>query len=167
MSNQWIASAGGPLLCAGAAVAKAWRGVRGSSGAGERTDYERACETQRCLDVIDCGGAPVLVLGDEPLQATFVAAGDALIVARWHSCESSLVAESALADIPSELPQIEPALPFEFGDSDLVLFDSAFSFEDAEEHPCAPLRPGRFVVTTERYKQARYFHFWIHRFIRV
>jgi hypothetical protein len=29
MRNKWIASSGGPLLCAGATAAKAWRGVHG------------------------------------------------------------------------------------------------------------------------------------------
>ncbi|WP_284428237.1 Imm21 family immunity protein [Acidovorax sp. SUPP2522] len=87
MINKWVNTNGGPLVGASENVISSWKGVDGSSSGASESDYDRACSVVDFLGVVDCGGFPVIVFGDEPLQSAFVHCNDNLVV-RWVSCKS-------------------------------------------------------------------------------
>jgi hypothetical protein len=166
MNLQWINSAGGPLLCASHAVGKAWRGMRGSSVGEVRSDYERACDQMDYVGAVACGSSQVLVLGDEPLQSTFIVKDGCVLVVRWVACESSERAVSAIAQLPSILPTIEDPKSFRLDDFGLIMFDSALDGGNSSTHASVDLQPGVYAVTTELYKSERVYEFLVHRFLR-
>jgi hypothetical protein len=167
MSLHWVNSAGGPLICASPAAARAWRGTRASSVGGGQSDYERACDQVDYVSVIACGPARVLVLGDEPLQSTFVVKAEGALVVRWVSCLSSERAASAITQMPSVLPTTEEPTKFRLEDRGLIMFDSALDSIDPAVCTRVDLRPGVFTVTTEKYKSEGDYEFLVHRILRA
>lgn len=166
MNLHWVNSAGGPLVCASPAVGRAWRGTRASSVGGGQSDYERACDQVDYVSVIACGPAQVLVLGDEPLQSTFVVKDEGVLVVRWVSCVSSERAASAIAQLPSALPTIEEPTKFRLDDRGLIMFDAALDGIDPAVCASVDLKPGVFMVTTEKYKSEGAYEFLVHRLLR-
>ena len=135
ITSAWVRSGGGPLIAVPESVLEAWAGADdddlddddlGDDGEEERGGYGRACAVAGYAGVIDVGGAPALVLGDDPAPTTFLlehsvflrrlaadseaaavaALGRALVVARWK--------EATHWDVPGPV----------------VLFDAAFAAED-------------------------------------
>jgi hypothetical protein len=141
-----------------------WQGSRGSSIGIDSSDYERACEQTEYISKIASGSLQVLVLGDEPLQSTFISSVGEGTVVRWISCESEEDASIALADIPVFLPILNPPLSFEIGDHDLYMFDSVLPFDEAvNESILFSINPGIYTVSTERYALLGSYDFLIHR----
>lgn len=164
MPPVWLNSAGGPLVVLGEGQ---WSGVAGSSVAVPESDYELACS------VVDyCGRvAPMqetcLVLGDEPLQTTVLRTPTGFLAIRWVSCKDALTAETALADVPARLPELEPATTFVVGQGAAQLIDAASSLADAEAKSnvlSVAVESGTYRVSTERYKSTGLFDFIVHRF---
>ena len=62
---KWVCSAGGPLILLHQSSLSAWRGVAGD-------DYGRACEVADWIDVLSVADVDALVIGDEPLRATWM-----------------------------------------------------------------------------------------------
>jgi hypothetical protein len=166
LSDRWLNSDGGPLICATPFAGSKWRGVRGSSVGDARTDYNRACDERDYLGVIPSGELSVLVLGDEPLQSRFAIFENELAIVRWVSCESNERATRALASLPDQLPVLGNPCPLSVDDSRLYLFDAALDMPKVgASGSCAvDVRPGRYSVTIESYKRDRAFDFLIHRF---
>lgn len=166
MNLRWINSAGGPLVCASPALAKSWRGAQESSIGEERSDYERACDQFDYIDTIACGSAMVLVLGDEPLQSSFLVKDEDVLIVRWVYCESDICANSVLAEIPLLLPNLEQPKKFCLDDQELVMFDAVMDTIDIAACVNVSLKPGVFSVTTEMYKSAEEYAFLVHRLLR-
>jgi hypothetical protein len=166
MKLQWTVSGGGPLICTSPEAGKLWKGTLGSSTEEERSDYERACSQTDYISTILCGSYLALVLGDEPLQSTFAESDGNVLVCRWISCISSVIAESAIRQLPSRLPVVEEPTEYRLDSADLMMFDSADSAIDASSANRIRLNPGSFSITTETYKKENIFEFLIHRFIR-
>nr|WP_297385328.1 Imm21 family immunity protein [uncultured Roseateles sp.] len=166
MNLQWINSAGGPLVCTSPAAGRAWRGALGSSVGEALSDYERACDQLDYVGAIACGPSQVLVLGDEPLQSAFVVKDEGVLVVRWVSCVSSERAASAIAQLPSRLPNIEEPTKFRLDDRGLIMFDAALGGIDPAVCTGVDLKPGVFTVTTERYTSEGAYEFLVHRLLR-
>lgn len=166
MRLQWINSFGGPLLCASPIARDLWRGGSGSSANVDETDYDRASEQVDYIGVLDCGLSQLLVLGDEPLQSTFIPKDEEIIIVRWVSCISEECASDAIAQLPATLPVIQAPTKFRLANQGLIMFDAAFEGRNLPSYLSAELKPGLFYITTEKYKSERAYEFLIHRFIR-
>ena len=165
--ENWIYSDGAPFVCATQSIRKLWKGVSGSSIGATESDYERVCKETTYLSAISCCTSQVLVLGDEPAQAAFFTTPGGPVIARWIACDSMELADSMLKQVPAVLPHLQPAVQFQIDEPQLWMFDASSN----SAMPAAPtsvinLSPGRFEVTTERYREERAFDFWIHRFVR-
>ncbi|GKS92853.1 Imm21 family immunity protein [Acidovorax sp. SUPP2539] len=164
MINKWINTNGGPLVGASGNVISHWKGVDGSSSSVDAgIDYDRACSIIDFLGVVDCGGFPVVVFGDEPLQSTFVHCNDKLVV-RWVSCKSYEVADKVLLEVPEQLPQLQEKLSYSQNDNIFKFFDSFFDGAQGKEEGQFDLAQGDYVLTTELYKDEGQYEFIIHRF---
>ena len=165
MNLDWVVSAGAPLLCAPPTAVRMWRGTRGNSVGGVEADYDRACKQSDYVGVIPCGPSHVLVLGDEPLQSTFVLKADQVLVVRWVSCLSTEHAVDAIDVLPSVLPALGEPTKFRLDESGLIMFDAALFDVDPSSCARVELRPGVLLVTTERYQRQGAFEFLVHRFL--
>src|SRR5689334_17973405 len=79
---QWVESAGGPLIVVPLELAQSWRGIEAVPG-DPVTDYDRACDVDDYLGVLEVGPGRGLVLGDEPMRTAFVPSADGGILVRW------------------------------------------------------------------------------------
>ena len=168
---EWINTTGGPLICAEKHVAANWRGANGLSTGGVArltTDYDRACATAEYLEVIRCGAANVLVLGDEPLQSAFVPTDTGLFIARWTYLKSNQDVNLILPASIADASEISDRIAFQIEQGDLKLFDSALQGADViTDSTGAHIAPGLYSVTTEKLELKRIFSFLIHRFVKV
>jgi immunity protein 21 of polymorphic toxin system len=166
---EWINSRGGPLICAETHIAAQWMGIRGLSAVNRvaKSDYERACAAIEYLQPIPCGTEKVLVLGDEPLQSTFLTEQDGQqVIARWVYAQSHQLAEAALAKDGAEAFEISPRVKFRVNGGIVVLFDAALPGSEATQAVRSNIEPGRYEVTTEKLEINRVYSFLIHRFIK-
>jgi immunity protein 21 of polymorphic toxin system len=146
-------------------------GVNGLSSfivPGTQTDYDRACATIDYVSVIPCGGSNVLVLGDEPLQSSFIQTrGGCVIVARWVYAQAGQDVNSILA---SSLGASESSdrVYFKVQKGELILFDSALSGSSVlAESSNIFLHPGLYQVTTEPLELKQVYSFLLHRFVKI
>ena len=164
----WVNSTGGPLICGESAVLAAWNGISGSSeGDGTQTDYERACKTTAYLEAITVGGAKALILGDEPMQSTFVAAAaNKLRIARWIAAPSREAAEALLRGPDTGLVEAGSPVEFDIAGQELYMFDSSAPWIQGKTEAAVSLvQPGAYIVTTEKLTSPATVAFIIHRFL--
>ncbi|MFM2056150.1 MAG: hypothetical protein RLY71_535 [Pseudomonadota bacterium] len=163
---NWIYSVGGPLVCASPVAAKKWGGIVHSSVAQTESDYDRACNISDYIGSVPCGTFHVLVLGDEPLQSTFVVKSEEVMVVRWVYCVSEVQAIEAMCGIPDELPVLEEPFRFCLSDRGLVMFDAALDGVDSTGCASVDVMPGIFTIITQKYKMEGVYEFIIHRLRR-
>jgi hypothetical protein len=164
----WVNSTGGPLICGESAGLAAWKGISGSSeGDGAQPDYERACKTTAYLEAIAVGGATALILGDAPMQSTFVAvAADKLRIARWIAAPSDEASEVLLRGPDTGLVGAGPPVQFDITGQELYMFDSSASWRQGKTEAAVSLvQPGTYIVTTEKLTSPDKMAFIIHRFL--
>ncbi|WP_138927903.1 Imm21 family immunity protein [Verminephrobacter aporrectodeae] len=163
MNHRWINSHGGPLIFCSMQAASGWMGITGSSVKSVKTDYERACDSFSYLNVIDSNMSKILILGDEPLASTIFHTGHDFTIARWISCESLMVSEIALNDIPIGLPEIEKSVSMHIYEDESIIFDSAAVLHESEDEMRVKINPGKYEITTELFDGGHRFKFLIHR----
>lgn len=147
---EWISTGGGPLIAVPESALGAWTGANDEvddldEDLGEEAgDYARACAVVDYAGVIDVGGAPALVLGDDPAPTTFLPEhslflrrlaaddGEAAVGAVRRALAAAVWEEEAHWDVPGPV----------------VLFDSAYSAEDHGNTASlrVDLAPGRYRV---------------------
>jgi immunity protein 21 of polymorphic toxin system len=169
---KWVNSGGGPLICGEEYLARYWMGVDGlSANSAYKSDYERASRTQQYLEKIACTGGYLLVLGDEPLQSSFVRADgvdESLAIARWVYAESSEGTDSFLKRPVANVEVLAPAVSFDVIQGKMVLFDSAKpGANNISSNLEADIQPGSYLVTTEKHELEEKFNFVIHRFVKT
>ncbi|MGC4120733.1 MAG: Imm21 family immunity protein [Myxococcales bacterium] len=159
--TRWIATDGGPLIVLPVAKQMAWRGsfVEGEDGdfvvdtpggkyafrtdydfENPRTDYERACAVAGLAGALVVDGSMALVLGDEPLQTTWLALPTGGMFAAFHTVEPG-------ADIDAELSTLAGAAA-DWQDAGLALLGGEYVLMDAVDHGAVPERDP-FPVTLE------------------
>jgi hypothetical protein len=175
---DWVNSAGGPLIFAEEGFARAWMGVFGCSktAAGQTTDYDRASRIKGYIEIVECNGGSVLVLGDEPLQsAFFVTDGGEPAIVRWVFAKARDM-ELRLKEPLLEIVELAPAIKFETRSDLVFLFDAGGQAEnliDKRKEPASirnvaftRMPPGVHNVTTELIQSNGNYKFILHRFIR-
>lgn len=157
----WLNTAGGPLVLLGAG---SWAGTTGSGVSSSCSDYDLACQTPGYCGRVEPLPDTCLVLGDEPLQSTLIAGNGAPVIVRWVACQDAETAEAALRALPFACPAVETPHLLEVSSQAVRLIDAATDDSDgAGVGLSAPVAPGVYSVTTEKYVQEGRFEFLIHR----
>lgn len=96
VTYKWIEGSGGPLVLVDQAAVAAWSGASGE-------DYGNACAVEGLTGIVRFGGsfapARALVIGDEPLPATFLA--DLGVLVQWiYASEEDALLEGVRASLP-------------------------------------------------------------------
>lgn len=162
---RWVESEGGPLLLLADDLLGFWEGVRRpsrfrnveadfrwSTETGP-TDYDRACDVNAYLGLIEVGPGYGLVLGDAPLRTTWFGDGQQTggCFVRWIQAHSDADVRQAMASDLSMLRWVtEIALDVEA--VPLVLFDSGLPGDQIGEDAFRMrLARGRYVMSTAEY----------------
>ena len=149
----WVATGGGPLIVVPESVLESWNGADAEDGdeldddiEEEPGDYGRACAVGGYAGVIDVGGTPALVLGDDPAATTFVPEHSLFL--RRLAADSEEAALGALGRA-MEVAGWEEATHWDVP-GPVVLFDSAFSAADLGSTSSlrVDLAPGRYRVAS-------------------
>lgn len=168
MNMKWINSAGGPLICMERHVMCRWMGARGLSAidpTGVKTDYDRACAVSGYTDIIISGDSDVLVLGDEPLQSSFLDIYGELSIVRWVYAQKNQDIAAILSNSIGDARECSNRVSFRVDEGNLLLFDAAlqgdYALYDAGK---AQTNSGQYEITTERLELKNVYSFIIHRF---
>lgn len=178
---RWVYSEGGPLLLLDERSLDSWGGVvdriegprreKSYSPGGEPTDYDRACAVSGYLGRIPVGAGEAMVLGDMPMQTTWVSwssVGGGML-ARWMFAESDADFLRWLQLIPEAI--FRPEFQFSVEGSPLVLFDSAFAGRNVKQRPeeylSIELEPGTYEIETAVYQPDARTSMVVHRFNRL
>ena len=91
--HVWIREQGpGPLVLVRKSMLESWRGV--NAPAGERSDYGRACAIGE-VGCVELKGGSALVLGDDPLETTWLPKAQGGMFVRWIAADSEAAALAA------------------------------------------------------------------------
>jgi hypothetical protein len=176
---RWVYSEGGPLLLIEERFLDEWGGVidhiqgpreeKSYSPDGKRTDYDRACAVSEYIGRIDVGTGAALVLGDMPMQTTWISKvpWNGGMLARWMFAESDAEFSGWLQTITGEL--FHPEFKFFVEQTPLVLFDSGFAGRNIKKrmNECLliALEPGSYEISTAIYQPDNQTSMVLHRFI--
>lgn len=178
---KWIASAGGPLLLLPVNLRDCWDGIdppsnnrkvearfRWKRTADPATDYDRACDVDDYLGILEVGPGTGLVLGGEPMETAWIpqpTEGGGLLV-RWMWAEDDASVERALAVVPEKLWQRKPER-FAFQAGPLALFDAACSGKQALESIEIDVQGGTYNLETATYRPDDLTSLVLHRLRRA
>lgn len=153
---RWISSTGGPLILMDQRFTNDWHGIdvpeTNSSTNMSQTDYERACGVDDYIGQISVGNGSAVVLGDEPMQATWMAGNTSGgTIARWRYARDQQSAERAVGHVPDSVFE---ATDVSFNtQGDLILFDSAINGQSLRPEEALLIRipGGTYVIETADY----------------
>jgi hypothetical protein len=168
MSKEWIRSEGGPLILLEERLRPSWNGVLPVEGV-VNSDYQRACGVADYVGLIPVGSGVGIVLGEEPIPATWVSSmphlGYGALVRSYYD-EFNPGIWSSLNDVKPEI-FVDPTLTVELRDSRLVLFDSGEPGSNVLGDELAiSIEPGEYRISTGEYRPNQEILLWIHRFER-
>lgn len=177
----WIASEGGPLLLLAREYLQYWEGTEPPTGGrtiearfrwsgqpdAPATDYDRACDIDDYLGLVNVGPGQALVLGDEPLATTWWSAGETGgMLVRWRYARDEEAVVQALAHIPETI--WEPTqLVLTGGPEPMYLFDAAEPGAEVDEYLVVELGPGQYTLATGVYEPDDYTALVLHRFLPI
>ena len=149
---HWLNSTGGPLILLERSLLCYWRGTMTNSQS-EPSDYDRACNVDDYLGLIDVGSGQALVLGDEPMQTCWwpltLCQG---ILVRWHWAPSEDVVYKSLAGDLNNITWENADLEIRFSDGDLIVIDSSCLGDDLDDSLKFQLNPGQYRVDTALFR---------------
>jgi hypothetical protein len=162
-SLNWIDSDGGPLILMEKEVFPSWNGdveVKQHD-----TDYDRACNVEDYVGVIEVQPLRAIVFGDEPMRTTWWQIGEYEgIVVRWMYAsdeESVIKALITMHDIKWEDSEIEISFP----NGNLILFDSVYSYDEVEDSLSIQIKSGVYKIQTSSYQPNEHISLVLHRFM--
>ncbi|HEY5838764.1 MAG TPA: Imm21 family immunity protein [Pyrinomonadaceae bacterium] len=152
MTLTWISSDGGPLLLVEKSLVSDWQGVSTlqTNGAedGPPADYDRACSIEDYVGLIAVGTGEALVLGDEPMQTSWLAVSDREgILIRWQWAADEESVRNTLHEI-IEAAWESTDVRFEIKTGELLLFDAAYPGDEIESSLVINLSAGEYSVNT-------------------
>jgi hypothetical protein len=164
----WVTVGRGPLILMPRPALMAWGGVEQPRGGrviearsrwrdpdAPATDYDRACDLQEPLGVLDVNGRAALVLGGEPLATTWLPRPDGGVLVRGAGGDNRpppLPSSQTLASVRWERTGVR----ITSRESSWTLFEAACPGWEID-HSCAvSLHPGRYTVSTGAHTNTRY-----------
>jgi len=107
-----------------------------------------ACDIDGYVGVIDKEGQEVLVLNDEPMQATFVEDNQGLMCVRWMYAPNEDAVKARLAVIRPCLREAAEVVEFKVHEDNFLLLDSATDTRKPCECLQVHMHQGVYRVTT-------------------
>ncbi len=167
-AKTWIYSNGGPLILLPRSHMASWLGTdcNAEDAPDFKSDYERACEIDELLAILQIGEVEGLILGDEPLQTTWIPFADETggTFVRWDFASDEASALHAACKAPDA--QFTPE-KFELTvvEHSLCLFDSGCAGCRVVDDECLhiSLTPGRYGIQTVIHEPDRETRLWLHR----
>jgi hypothetical protein len=132
------------------------------------TDYDRACDVDDYLGLIEVGPGTGLVLGDAPLPTAWVVDQSDSVgyLARWIQADPDLDVRQVIRSNAANL-EWNPSVSFALDASPLVLFDAA---QPGDAVGRQQLRiqfvPGQYDVATAEYCGDKDERLLLHRFLK-
>lgn len=182
---RWMQSGGGPLLLVPGEYLPSWEGIDPPSDEQQiearfrwngqdmsPTDYDRACDVERWLGLIDIGVGQGLVLGGEPLGTAWQAsipspesdnkAGGILI--RWVYANNEADVIDAIEHV-SEVTWQDDGMVLCVGREPLYLLDAAYAGRQLEgdDYLTIHLSAGKYSIATAEYEPDRRTSLLVHR----
>jgi len=159
---RWIGTEGGPLILIAEAALAAWRGSVSANG---RSDYDRACEVDDYVGVIATGTGDALVLGDEPLDTSWITderGGGQLV--RWVYADCKDAVRRHVKDLEDEL-FTSSGIRFLAQQPTHYLLDAAVEGSGiaAADHLTIDLVCGEYLVETCKYQPDSRTSLLVHR----
>lgn len=182
-SMTWFEGNGGPLLLLSHEYMRYWEGIRPPTDRNIRanfrwgypnapaTDYDRACDVNDWLGLIEIDKGKGLVLGDEPLRTTWkpIETGEAVgMLIRWLYAENEEEVLEALRRVPHSIWEAT-GLMFIVGTEPLYLFDAACPGKELtdDERLIVNVNPGSYAVDTASYEPDDKTALILHRFVQI
>ena len=138
------------------------------------TDYDRACDVEGYLGLLDIGAGQGLVLGDEPDSTawqSFGTSGDREevtggILIRWVYANSEADVMAAVDHLPASM-WVDDGLEFSVGREPLYLLDAACdaSCLDDDDHLTIYLPSGRYTLATADFEFEVHTRLLLHRLV--
>jgi Immunity protein 21 len=153
---KWIETTGGPLVVLPHNQLENWNGIEG--------DYQRACEIDGYLGLIEVGGTIGVVLGDEPMRTTISNDNNSTAyIIRWCFAPNEKIVLEEIHRIGDfKFPKSNEFMPI---DSSLVVFDSSLvgnKIPDSDKLSI-DLIPGKYEVSTCLHKPDSTMFLVVHR----
>jgi len=151
--SKWIESDGGPLILMEKSLSNLWGGHSLTGRVLRITDYDRACQIEDYLGLLDVGDSKALVLNDEPLSTAYWKINsENVIFVRWVYAKE----ESDISDFLTQAPPIDSwidtGIKIVFSTEDLVLFDSAYRTNEVEDVLFFQLSKGEYTAKNLLFK---------------
>lgn len=187
---QWANSSGGPLLLLSGEHLLSWSGVElppegqhieatfryghPDNPDNLATDYDRACDVNGYLGLLDIGAGQGLVLGDEPLATTWYAfaasgaehanLGGILIRIVYDDTDSDADIIAAVEQVPASA-WIDDGVAFTVDHPPLYLLDATYdaSMLEGDDHLTIHLPAGKYSIATAHYEQKDQCELLLHR----
>lgn len=187
---QWLESNGGPLLLVPGEHLASWGGIdpprdgrsieaRFRALLGEpASDYDRACDVEGYLGLLDIGAGQGLVLAGDPCGAAWLssskpAGGDGRgltghMLVRWEYGESEASVIATLEHVPESIWR-DDNLVLTVGREPLYLLDAAYNLGDlqGDDHLTIHLPEGMYSVVTAEYEPDAHTSLILHRLTRI
>jgi hypothetical protein len=183
---RWMEGNGGPLLLVPGEYLPSWGGIdppRDGRHIGAKfrsfrgrpvSDYNRACDVEERLGLLDIGAGQGLVLGGDDCGTTWLAStaagdGDARgdaggMLVRWVYGNGKLDAIATLERVP-ESAWRDDGLVLTVGHEPLYLSDAAYNLDDlhGDDHLTIHLARGRYAIVTAEYEPDAHISLILHR----
>jgi hypothetical protein len=173
---KWISSDGGPLILLEESLLSNWGGCfarkTGDLDDGEayRTDYERASAIEDYVGVISVGSGYGLVLGDEPMQTSWLPLKKEkvgmLVRWQWASDEGAVI--RSLTDLQQEEELWHPRnFSFLVENGPLLLFDAASPGTDIPTSLAVELEAGEYSIDCAVFQPNKETSLIVHRLRQI
>lgn len=164
---DWITCDGGPLLLIEEKYLQFWEGSEAPTngriveanfrwGLEVATDYDKACDVEDWLGLIDVGEGKALVLGDEPNSTTWLdLKEDEGMLVRWIYADSEKDAIESAKSVANNLGKDEN-IEFVVENTNLVLLAACESWSD-EIYPRLKISLPicKYIISTKEFKDAQ------------
>jgi hypothetical protein len=165
---KWLESAGGPLLLLEEHLLTDWRGVFAESNQIPTSGYDRACNIDDYIGIIEVGSGYGIVLGDEPFLTAWSQLPDPQksFLIRWVFAENEAAVIEALTNL-QELKWENTEVEIKLSGDKLVLFDAACDGSQIDDRLEIEIPKGSYTVETFHYKPNNQTSLILHRFNSV
>jgi Immunity protein 21 len=177
---KWINSTGGPIVIISADAIEKWSGCFSTESVQfqkiidaedflnpNETDYGKACQVEKYIEVINFGDNKAIVLGGEPLQTTYLKSDEDVLLVRWIYAENYESVNHYLQSIKVESWSHNEVV--HLSSENYVIFDSSeigFNLKQKESLRFS-LKAGNYQIKTCEYKPDSATFLLIHTFERI